>query len=255
MDIILTKPRIGVVMCSNRIGLHPAQTLQEKYLNAIIAAGGVPIALPHRVAEQPEMLLSVLGCLQGILLPGSPSNLQPHLYGQNGDEPDADPSRDTLSIALIEQAILNNIPLFAICRGLQEMTVATGGTLYRKLHQQTDFLEHREDKEASLEQQYAPSHEIVVVQGGLLAKLAPDSPKFWVNSLHGQGIRTLGSVLQIEAKAPDGLIEAVSVRGHPFALGVQWHPEWNSEDYELSRCLFHGFIAACRDYANHSHAK
>ncbi|WP_214285939.1 gamma-glutamyl-gamma-aminobutyrate hydrolase family protein, partial [Acinetobacter pittii] len=88
---------------------HLTQTLQEKYLNAVIAAGGLPIALPHALAE-PEMLAELLPRLDGILLPGSPSNVQPHLYGENGDEPDADPGRDALSLALIRQAFDRRIP-------------------------------------------------------------------------------------------------------------------------------------------------
>ncbi|MGQ7156724.1 gamma-glutamyl-gamma-aminobutyrate hydrolase family protein, partial [Escherichia coli] len=120
----------GVVMCRNRLKGHATQTLQEKYLNAIIHAGGLPIALPHALAE-PSLLEQLLPKLDGIYLPGSPSNVQPHLYGENGDEPDADPGRDLLSMALINAALERRIPIFAICRGLQELVVATGGSLHR----------------------------------------------------------------------------------------------------------------------------
>lgn len=126
MENIMYKPVIGVVMCRNRLKGHQTQTLQEKYLNAIVNAGGLPIALPHALAE-PELLNAVVDKLDGIYLPGSPSNVQPHLYGENGDEPDADPGRDLLSMALINAALERRIPIFAICRGLQELVVATGG--------------------------------------------------------------------------------------------------------------------------------
>lgn len=245
MGNIFNRPVIGVVMCRNRVHGHLTQTLQEKYLNAVLNAGGVPVALPHALAE-PELLETLLPHLDGIMLPGSPSNVQPHLYGENGDEPDADPGRDSLSLALISIALERRIPLFAICRGLQEMVVATGGTLYRRLYEQPELLEHREDPELPLEQQYAPSHEVLVQDGGLLSKLVPGCNKFWANSLHGQGAKTLGPLLRVEAKASDGLVEAVSVHDHPFALGVQWHPEWNSDEYALSRLLFEGFITACQ---------
>ncbi|HBU2286702.1 TPA: gamma-glutamyl-gamma-aminobutyrate hydrolase [Klebsiella pneumoniae] len=225
------KPVIGVVMCRNRLKGHQTQTLQEKYLNAIVNAGGLPIALPHALAE-PELLNAVVDKLDGIYLPGSPSNVQPHLYGENGDEPDADPGRDLLSMALINAALERRIPIFAICRGLQELVVATGGTLYRRL----------------FEQQYAPSHQVEVQEGGLLSQLIPGCNTFWVNSLHGQGAKTLSPQLRVEARAPDGLVEAVSVNDHPFALGVQWHPEWNSSEYALSRMLFDGFITACQGH-------
>ena len=118
MDNIFNRPVIGVVMCRYRLNGHLTQTLQEKYLNAVITAGGLPIALPHALAE-PEMLAELLPRLDGILLPGSPSNVQPHLYGENGDEPDADPGRDALSLALIRQAFDRRIPFSpfaAACR-------------------------------------------------------------------------------------------------------------------------------------------
>lgn len=247
MGNIFDKPVIGVVMCRNRLKGHQTQTLQEKYLNAVLHAGGLPIALPHALAE-PDLLAELLPTLDGIFLPGSPSNVQPHLYGENGDEPDADPGRDELSLALIAAGIERRIPIFAICRGLQELVVATGGTLYRRLSDQPRLLEHREDPELPVEEQYAPSHEVQVQQGGLISQLIPGCNTFWVNSLHGQGAKTLGPQLRIEARAQDGLVEAVSVYDHPFALGVQWHPEWNSREYALSRLLLEGFITACRSY-------
>ncbi len=247
MGNIFDIPTIGVVMCRNRIKGHESQTLQEKYLDAVLFAGGLPIALPHALAE-PQLLAALLPKLDGIFLTGSPSNVQPHLYGENGDEPDADPGRDLLSMALIDAALERRIPLFAICRGMQELVVATGGTLYRRLFEEPAFLEHREDPELPVEQQYAPSHEVQVQSGGLLSRLIPGCSTFWVNSLHGQGAKTVGPRLCIEARAQDGLVEAVSVHDHPYALGVQWHPEWNSREYELSRLLLAGFISACQNY-------
>ncbi len=190
MENIMYKPVIGVVMCRNRLKGHQTQTLQEKYLNAIVNHGGLPIALPYALAE-PELLNALVDKLDGIYLPGSPSNVQPHLYGENGDEPDADPGRDLLSMALINAALERRIPIFAICRGLQELVVATGGTLYRRLFEQPELLEHREDPELPVEQQYAPSHQVEVQEGGLLSQLIPGCNTFWVNSLHGQGAKTL----------------------------------------------------------------
>lgn len=169
-------------------------------------------------------------------------------YGENGDEPDADPGRDLLSMAIINAALERRIPIFAICRGLQELVVATGGSLHRKLCEQPELLEHREDPELPVEQQYAPSHEVQVEEGGLLSALLPECSNFWVNSLHGQGAKVVSPRLRVEARSPDGLVEAVSVINHPFALGVQWHPEWNSSEYALSRILFEGFITACQHH-------
>ena len=225
MENIMNNPVIGVVMCRNRLKGHATQTLQEKYLNAIIHAGGLPIALPHALAE-PSLLEQLLPKLDGIYLPG----------------------RDLLSMALINAALERRIPIFAICRGLQELVVATGGSLHRKLCEQPELLEHREDPELPVEQQYAPSHEVQVEEGGLLSALLPECSNFWVNSLHGQGAKVVSPRLRVEARSPDGLVEAVSVINHPFALGVQWHPEWNSSEYALSRILFEGFITACQHH-------
>ncbi len=195
MENIMNKPVIGVVMCRNRLKGHETQTLQEKYLNAIINAGAY--LLPTACAGRARAYYCSAANPDGIYLPGSPSNVQPHLYGENGDEPDADPGRDLLSMALIAAALRKAHPHFRHCRGLQEMVVATGGTLYRRLFEQNDLLEHREDPELPVELQYAPSHEVQVQEGGLLSQLIPGCNTFWVNSLHGQGARTLGPRLRV----------------------------------------------------------
>lgn len=119
MGNIFNRPVIGVVMCRNRVHGHLTQTLQEKYLNAVLNAGGLPVALPHALSE-PELLESLLPHLDGIMLPGSPSNVQPHLYGENGDEPDADPGRDSLSMALISIALERRIPLSPSAEGYRK---------------------------------------------------------------------------------------------------------------------------------------
>ncbi|KOC91422.1 gamma-glutamyl-gamma-aminobutyrate hydrolase [Winslowiella iniecta] len=248
MGIIFNKPLIGVVMCQIVNGGHPSQTVHNKYLDAILSAGGVPLGLPHGLMNQPELLENAMAVLDGILLTGSPSNIEPFHYGATGTEPHADPGRDKLAFALITAAIARKMPMLAICRGLQELVVATGGSLYRQLHLQAGLQDHRENEALPLEQQYAPAHDVQPEPGGLLADLLNSREKLRVNSLHQQGIRTLGSQLRIEARAADGLIEAVSLRQHPFALAVQWHPEWQSDNSAPSRELFAGFIHACNRY-------
>ncbi|PIJ50861.1 gamma-glutamyl-gamma-aminobutyrate hydrolase [Erwinia sp. OLTSP20] len=248
MAIIFDKPLIGVVMCQNQLAGHPVQSVHNKYLDAIFSAGGIPLALPHGLATSPELLENSMTVLSGILLTGSPSNIEPHHYGENGSEADSDAGRDRLAFALIEGVIRQQMPLMAICRGLQELVVATGGTLHRALSDIDGLREHREDSALALEQQYAPAHEVWVEPHGLLHQLLPGCEKFWVNSLHSQGIRTPGPALRTEARAADGLIEAVSLPHHPFALAVQWHPEWQSESSALSRALFSGFIQACQRF-------
>jgi len=248
MGIIFDKPLIGVVMCQNLIGNHPGQTVHNKYLDAIVLAGGVPLPLPHQLTQAPHLLENSMTVLDGILLTGSPSNIEPWHYGEDGKEAHADPARDRLAFGLITHAIGKKMPMFGICRGLQELVVATGGTLHRQLHVQPGLRDHREDGTLSLDEQYAPAHDIVIEPDGLLQELVAGETAFWVNSLHQQGIKTLGPSLRSEARSADGLIEAVSLRDHPFALGVQWHPEWHAAESLLSQQLFGGFIRASQRY-------
>lgn len=245
------RPIIGVVMCENSIDENPALTVHEKYLDAIFNANALPVCLPHELASREGAINEVLSHLDGIFLTGSPSNIEPHLYGEDGIEVLADPGRDKLSMALIRATLDKRIPLFAACRGMQELVVATGGSLYRRVHEQRGYMDHREDTSLPHDAQYDLVHPVHIEPGGLLAGLLPDYQQFLVNSLHGQGAKRLGAELTIEARAPDNLIEAVSVRNHPFALGVQWHPEWHSLTDAVSRQLFESFVAACRKYHHH----
>ncbi|CRH29956.1 gamma-glutamyl-gamma-aminobutyrate hydrolase [Pantoea ananatis] len=247
MGIIFDKPLIGVVMCQTHHHGHPVQSVHNKYLDAVVTAGGVPLALPHQLMAAPHLSENAMAVLDGILLTGSPSNLEPWLYGEAGEEPDADAGRDRLAFNLITHAVGKQLPLFGICRGIQELVVANGGALYRHLNQHPQFQRHHDDDAAPLSQQYAPAHDVNIEPGGLLAALLGPAPLI-VNSVHHQGIRETGPQLRIEARAPDGLIEAVSLTRHPFALAVQWHPEWQLKPATPSFALFNGFIQAARHY-------
>ncbi len=248
MGIIFDKPLIGVMMCQIEQNGHPTQIVHNKYLDAVLLAGGIPLALPHGLMSAPHLLENAMAALDGILLTGSPSNIEPHHYHQPGEEPDADPGRDRLAFALVNYALETQMPLLAICRGLQELVVATGGDLHRQLHLVTGMQDHREDPALTLEEQYSPAHEVWLEPDGLLSPLVNHASKLRVNSLHQQGIRTLGSALRPEARSADGLIEAVSHLRHPFALAVQWHPEWQSAGSASSRRIFDGLIAASQRF-------
>ena len=244
MGIIFDKPLIGVVMCQSLIGGHPTQTVHNKYLDAVVLAGGVPLALPHSLLNAPHLSESAMAVLDGLLLTGSPSNIEPWHYGEAGEEPHADPGRDRLAFQLITYATSRKIPMLGICRGMQELVVANGGALWRDLSQQRTLQRHHEDDTLPLDQQYAPVHPVMIEADGLLSTLLDSALPLQVNSLHHQGIREPGPQLRVEARAPDGLIEAVSLRHHPFALAVQWHPEWQADRTIGSRELFQGFIQA-----------
>jgi putative glutamine amidotransferase len=145
--------------------------------------------------------------------------------------------------------IAAGLPLFAVCRGFQEMNVAFGGTLWQKVQELPGMRDHRENKEDPLDVQYAPVHEVDLVAGGLLHRIA-GADRVVVNSLHSQGVQTLGEGLDVEARAPDGLVEGFSVRSAPgFALAVQWHPEWQVMKNPFSRALFAAFGEAARAHA------
>lgn len=245
---VFNQPLIGVIMCQIERDGQPVQMVLNNYAEALASAGAAPVALPHILASRADLTEDVMSVLDGILLTGSPSNIEPCHYGEPGSEPHADPGRDKLAFTLINTIIARQMPLLAICRGLQELVVATGGSLHRQLHLHPGFQEHREDTSLTLAGQYADAHQVWLESGGVLARLAEGRKWLWVNSLHQQGIRHPGPQLCIEARASDGLIEAVSLRRHPFALAVQWHPEWHYDAPSLSHMLFAGFVHACHQY-------
>jgi putative glutamine amidotransferase len=222
----------------------------EKYLQAVIdGADALPLVIPV-MAEHLD-IEEILSQVDGVLLTGSPSNIEPHHYGGEPSETGTlhDPHRDAATLPLTKRALQAGIPLFAICRGFQEVTVALGGTLHQKVHEVPGYHVHKENPDDPLDMQYAPSHEINLVEGGFLHKLA-GTETVMVNSLHSQGIAKLPEGVTVEAIADDGLIEGFSVDSVPdFALAVQWHPEWKVTENEFSMAIFEAFGAACREYA------
>jgi putative glutamine amidotransferase len=244
------KPLIGIPSDRRILGPHPFHCVGEKYIAAVVdAAEAIPVLIPALGERDLDQLLETL---DGVLLTGSPSNVEPHRYAGPASDPDTlhDPHRDATTLPLIPHAIERGIPLFAVCRGFQEMNVAFGGTLWQKVQEVPGMHDHREDKEQPLEIQYAPVHDIDLVRGGMLHEWA-GTDRVRVNSLHSQGVQTLGRDLEVEARAPDGLVEAFRVRSAPgFALAVQWHPEWQAMNNPFSRALFAAFGDAARTRNN-----
>lgn len=225
------------------LGQHPFHCVGEKYiLAALEGAGAVPVLIPSLGDPLAEGILSRL---DGLLLPGSPSNVEPHHYQGPDSTPGTwhDPHRDATTLPLIPRAIEDGVPLLGICRGFQEINVALGGSLHQQLHE-AGFDDHRDDESQSLEVQYGPAHEVLLTPGGWLREWAR-AERITVNSLHSQGVDRLGQGLVVEARAPDGVIEAIRVADAPaFALAVQWHPEWQFSQNDFSRALFAAFGAA-----------
>jgi putative glutamine amidotransferase len=245
------RPLIGLPADRRMIGLHPFHAVGEKYARAVLdAAGGLPILVPALAEEL--RLDELVDRLDGFLFTGSPSNVEPHHYEGPPSQPGTlhDPARDATTLPLIRRAVAAGVPVFGICRGFQEFNVAFGGSLHQRVHEVPGHLDHRDDEKQPLEVQYGPAHEIILEAGGLLRSLAGNDRET-VNSLHWQGIERLGQGLAVEARAPDGLVEAFRVEGAVrFALAVQWHPEWRVMENALSRALFAAFGAACRARAD-----
>ena len=226
---------VGISACSKQLDPHPFYIVGEKYVNAVVkGADATPLLIPPLGASLD--LDRVLESVDGILLTGSPTNLEPHHYGAKSDHsvPPHDPERDATTLPLIKRAVERAVPLLAICRGYQEVNVAFGGTLRPRVQECEGMLDHREDRTLALDRRYAPAHEVCLSRDGLLAGLA-GTDRVMVNSLHGQGVAQLGAGLRVEAVAPDNLIEAFTVEATgAFALAVQWHPEWKVTENPFS---------------------
>jgi len=243
-------PIVGIPCDRRTVGLHPFHMVGEKYIAAVRGgAGALPLLIP--VLRPSLAITDILAAVDGLLFTGSLSNVAPHRYGGH-DPRDAnllDEARDETTIPLLHAAIESGVPTFCLCRGFQELNVALGGTLHQHLEELPGRIDHRDPKDAPVEEKYGPAHDVTIVPGGMLANVLTQQT-FKVNSLHSQGIDRLAPSLRAEAKAPDGTIEAVSMPGaRGFLLGVQWHPEWRYADNPISRALFAAFGDALRAQA------
>jgi putative glutamine amidotransferase len=242
-------PLVGLPCCRSEFKRMPFHIVGDKYVAAVLAgAEALPLLIPALGEALPVEAL--LDRLDGLLLTGSPSNIEPHHY--DGPAPPdgnpTDPGRDATTLPLIRRAVARGLPVLGICRGLQELNVALGGTLLQEVHKAAGRRDHRADPTETLERQYGPAHEVTLVPGGWLHGLA-GCDTITVNSLHGQGIERPAPGLSVEATAPDGQIEAVRASAAGFVVGLQWHPEYRFAENALSRKLFAAFGAACRRYA------
>jgi putative glutamine amidotransferase len=247
--MVSKRPVIGIPADRRLLGKNhqPYHLAGEKYVTAVLdGAGGLPLLVPAIGREL--QLEELLETLDGLLFMGSPSNVEPRHYR---GEPSAegtlhDPHRDETTLPLIPRAVAAGVPVLGICRGFQEMNVAFGGSLWQKLHEVPGHMDHREDETLPIERQYELAHEVILEPDGQLRRIA-GTDRIRVNSLHAQGVRELGRGLAVEARAPDGVVEAFRVESAPqFALAVQWHPEWRAGNNTFSRALFAEFGAACR---------
>lgn len=246
-----SKPLIGIPADRRVLDPHPFHMVGEKYIAAVRdGAGAMPFLIPA-LGDSIDAD-DILSRVDGLLLTGSPSNVEPHHYNGDPSRPGTlhDSHRDATTLRLIKRALENGVPMFAICRGYQELNVALGGSLHQHVHEQEGYHLHKENPDDPLDVQYGPSHEVHLVEGGLLRKLAGRDTVV-VNSLHSQGVARLADGVTVEAVADDGLVEGFYVDGATsFALALQWHPEWKVTENEFSMKIFKSFGDACREYAS-----
>lgn len=238
---------IGILCDRKMVGPHASHCVGEKYIDAVTRQLQATVILLPSLA-QPQGLDPILDLLDGVLLPGSYSNVAPHRYARQPDfQFELDKARDEWAISIINAAFTRGVPLLGICRGMQEINVAFGGTLHQQVQNVSELTDHREDKSLSLAQQYQHSHSITLATNGWLSG-GGEYQKVKVNSLHQQGIDELGNGLRSEARSDDGLVEAISADSATFLLGVQWHPEWQPQNDPFYSHIFSLFGAACRQY-------
>lgn len=241
------KPIVLVPACNRLLGDHAFHIAGRKYVDAVRLAGATPLIVPTALADEFDALLDVA---DGLLLTGSPSNVHPSHYDEDVRDRTLplDPARDAWTLPLIRRALERSLPLFAICRGTQEINVALGGSLHQAVHEVGPHIDHRAPHGKSADTQYAAAHEVEVVPGGVLAQIVGKA-SFKVNSLHGQAVNRLAAGLRVEARAPDGVVEAFSVAdAKGFNLCVQWHPEWQAATNPVSQQMLQAFGDAVRAY-------
>ena len=233
-----SRPVLGVIACNRVVGTESAQAVMDRYIRAAMTYANVAALI---VPSLPDLMSAaeVVPRLDGILLTGSPSNVATRRYNEDGGEGPFDDARDEIALSMVDRMIDAQKPVFGICRGFQEINVALGGTLRRDTSASDDLIRHHAPDDVSFDAMFSHRHPGEIVAGGLL-EAAYSKASLNVNSVHYQGIGQLGEGLSVEARAPDGLIEAYSARpnGAPL-LAVQWHPEWGTENDLDSQTYFH----------------
>ncbi len=243
------KPVVLMSMGSQERNGHDYQVMTVKYIKPLVEhAGCVPLMAPSCFG--PDDIEQYLSMVDGIYLTGAGSNIDPALYGQENLTPEKpqDRDRDLFDLPLIHAALKKGLPIFAICRGMQEINVALGGDLHQKLYAVPTKNDHREDSKESVEEQYADVHAVRFGKDSWIAKLL-GKEEIAVNSLHGQAIKNLGKGVRVIGRAEDTAIEAIDLPDYPqFTLGVQWHPEWKAAQNPNSIKIFRAFGDACRHF-------
>lgn len=246
----MSQPLVAVSTDVKHFENYTWHAAPRQYIEAAVAGAGVfPVLVPS-FGDRLD-LDELLDRVDGVMLTGSKSNVSPALYGGDASEANGpyDLDRDATTLPLIRRAIERGVPLLAICRGIQELNVALGGTLASEIHERDGIMDHRAPVSDVQDERFAIRQPVSIKPGSCLAGVF-GAGEIMVNSVHRQAVERLGTRLQVEALAPDGTVEAVSVRdARAFAVGVQWHPEYwvNSDDTSLK--IFRAFGDAVRAHA------
>ncbi|WP_144379060.1 gamma-glutamyl-gamma-aminobutyrate hydrolase family protein [Mesorhizobium amorphae] len=246
----MQQPLVAVSTDVRQFDNYTWHAAPRQYLEAAIAGAGVfPVLVPSfgDRLDLDELLSSV----DGVMMTGSKSNVHPSLYGGDASEANGpyDPDRDATTLPLIRRAIERGVPLLAICRGIQEMNVALGGSLATEIQEREGSLDHRAPVSDNQDERFAIRQSVSIKPGSCLAGVF-GAGDVMVNSVHRQAVDRLGAKLQVEAVATDGTVEAVSVRdSRSFAVGVQWHPEYWVKSDSVSQRVFKAFGDAVRAHA------
>lgn len=230
------RPLVALAASAEPVDGVPHVAVREVYVRALERVSGCAVAVVGGPAPD---LVDVLDRFDGIVFGGHQTDVQPSRYGGPPRLAPADPARDELALRVLPAALRAGVPVLGICRGLQELNVALGGTL-RDLPDDS----HREDVAQPRDRQYLPAHEVYFPEGGVLRQLLGYA-HVSVNSLHHQAIDRVAPDLRVEAVSADGVVEAASA-GDGFCLAVQWHPEWYAETDPVSTAIFHEFGVTAR---------
>ncbi|HEY8424904.1 MAG TPA: gamma-glutamyl-gamma-aminobutyrate hydrolase family protein [Limnochordales bacterium] len=234
------RPLIGIVSGQERDGEAARLALPRAYVSAVEKAGGAPLVIP--LVEDSRLAESYLDVLDGLLLAGG-GDVDPAHFGEDPSPHlgSVDPERDAVELALARRALELDLPILGICRGMQVLNVAAGGSLYQDIGTQVPHaIQHRQSAP-----RWYPLHEVRLEPESLVGRIF-QVESVRVNSFHHQAVRTVAPSFRVAAKSRDAVIEAVESRAHAFAVGVQWHPECMVERYPVQRLLFAAFVKAAR---------
>ncbi|WP_170348090.1 MULTISPECIES: gamma-glutamyl-gamma-aminobutyrate hydrolase family protein [Ruegeria] len=252
----MSRPVVGIIgnsyLMNDEYPTHAGGTMNSE------AVANVSHCLPLLIPSDPRFVTveELLEVCDGFLLTGGRPNVHPEEYGEDATDAhgEFDRARDAVTLPLVRACVERGQPFMGICRGFQEVNVAMGGTLYPEIRDLPGRMNHRMPPDGTLEEKFALRHVVTLDEGGVFHQLF-GAPEVMTNTLHGQGIKTVGDRVVIDGHAPDGTPEAIYIKDAPgFTLSVQWHPEWDAMNDPVSRPLFEAFGAAVRAWATGSDA-